>query len=347
MVQVENEPGTWGGIRDYSPAAQKLFDGVVPDKLLARLHKQPGTWQQVFGADADEFFHAWSVAEYIGKVAAAGKAVYPLPLYVNAALRDPLTPSRPPSYESGGPTDNVLDIYKAAAPAIDILSPDIYMPETDKYLAVLDHYHRSDNALFVPETGSFGPFSRYFFAALGRQAIGFAPFGIDYANPLSGFPGAPKTKEDWLAPFAVNYEVIAPMQREIAKLSFEGKLQAAVEVKGKPTQAFDFGAWKANVSYGLPGFGNAEPKGNPETTGRVLVAQLSGNQFLVTGFHVRVDFEPADKTAGKQRLFLKVEEGHYENGVFKAIRIWNGDQTDWGLNFAGTPQVVRVSVATY
>jgi hypothetical protein len=230
-----------------------------------------------------------------------------------------------------------LDIYKVAAPAIDILSPDIYMSETDKYLAVLDHYHRSDNALFVPETGSFGLFSGYFFAVLGRQGIGFAPFGVDYTNPLTGFPGAPKPKEEWLAPLAANYEAIAPMQREIAKLSFEGK----------PTQAFDFGAWKAKVSYGLPGFGNAEPKGNLETNGRVLIAQLAGNQFLVTGFHVRVDFEPADKSSGKQRLFLKVEEGQYKNGDFRAIRIWNGDQTDWGLNFAGTPQVLRVSVAAY
>ena len=347
LVQVENEPGMWGGIRDYSPAAQKLFEGPVPEKLLAKLHKQSGTWPQVFGADADEFFHAWSVAEYIGKVGAAGKAAYPLPLYVNAALRDPLKPSRPPSYESGGPTDNVLDVYKAAAPAIDILAPDVYMGETDKFLAVLDHYHRADNALFVPETGSFGPFPRYFFAALGHQAIGFAPFGIDYTTALSGFPGTPKPNDDWLAPFALNYELVAPMQREIAKLSFEGKLQAAVEEKGKPTQTFDCGDWKAKVSYGLPGFGNSEAKGNPETNGRVLIAQLAANQFLVAGFHVRVEFEPTDQGSGKQRLFLKVEEGKYENGAFRTSRIWNGDQTDWGLNFAATPQVLRVSVATY
>ena len=101
MVQVENEPGTWGSVRDYSPAAQKLFEEPVPAKLLAALHKQAGAasanWQEVFGADAEEFFHAWSVARYIEQVAAAGKAVYPLPLYVNAALRDPLNPGRPPA----------------------------------------------------------------------------------------------------------------------------------------------------------------------------------------------------------------------------------------------------------
>src|SRR5450756_1786936 len=85
--------------------------------------------------------------------------------------------------------------------------------------------------------------------------------------------------------------------------------------------------------------------GNTETTGRMLVAQLKDNQFLVAGFYARVDFRPAD--AGKIRQFLRVEEGTYSNGIFKFLRIWNGDETDWGLNFGAEPLVLRVSVATY
>ena len=131
MVQVENEPGAWGSVRDYSANAQKLFEGAVPAELLKpeilkALNKPvdvKGTWQEVFGDDADEYIHAWSVARYIGYVAAAGKAVNPLPLYVNAALRDPITNPKANTYESGGPTDNVIPIWKAAAPAIDLLAP--------------------------------------------------------------------------------------------------------------------------------------------------------------------------------------------------------------------------------
>ena len=123
---------------------------------------------------------AWR--HYIGQVAAAGKAEYPLPMYVNAALRDPLTNPRAGTYESGGATDNVLDIWKAAAPAIDILCPDIYQNDSAKYLAVLDHYSRPDNTLFVPETGGTGNGSRMCFAALGRGAIGWSPFGLDYTR---------------------------------------------------------------------------------------------------------------------------------------------------------------------
>ena len=142
MVQVENEPGSWGSIRDYSPAAQKLFEGSVPSALLTALRKTgAGNWSQVFGDDADEYFHAWSVAHFIGQVAAAGKAEYALPLYANAALRDPLKPGPPGSYESGGPTDNVIAIWKAAA-ALDLVAPDIYMGDSARYLKVLELYWR-------------------------------------------------------------------------------------------------------------------------------------------------------------------------------------------------------------
>jgi len=51
MVQVENEPGTWDGVRDYSPAAQALFNGAVPGEVLAAMGKMgvkaSATWRQV------------------------------------------------------------------------------------------------------------------------------------------------------------------------------------------------------------------------------------------------------------------------------------------------------------
>ena len=50
--------------------------------------KTSGTWEEVFGKNAatDEIFMAWHYARYIGRVAEAGKAEYPIPMYVNAAL---------------------------------------------------------------------------------------------------------------------------------------------------------------------------------------------------------------------------------------------------------------------
>ena len=245
MIQVENEPGAWGSIRDYSPEAEKVFAAPVPAEFLKALggrngaNSAGGNWREVFGDNADEYFHAYCVAHYIGQVAAAGKAEYPLPMYVNAALRDPLTNPRAGTYESGGATDNVLDIWKAAAPAIDILCPDIYMNDSAKYLAVLDHYSRPDNALFVPETGGSGAGSRMCFAALGRGAIGWSPFGLDYtrATPES------------IAPVGMNYRMLEPIMREVARLNFEGKVKAIEEEAGQTNATLDFGAWSAIVNF--------------------------------------------------------------------------------------------------
>jgi beta-galactosidase GanA len=358
IVQVENESGTWGSVRDYSPAAQKLFDGPVPPDVLKAMGKQGGasaTWQEAFGPEAEVNFHAWAVATYVGKVAAAGKAVYPLPLYANAALRDPIKPGAPGSYEAGGPTDNVIPIWKVAAPAIDIVSPDIYMNDPVAYLKVLELYHRDDNALFIPETSSSSSVARFFFSALGLQAIGFSPFGLDYSNNPSvpatapaaapaGTPAAAPAPMDQFAPTAQNYRLIAPMMRDIARLNFEGKLQAVAEETGKPANTLAFGKWNATVSYGA-GRNNRAPAGNREPTGRALVAQLADDRFLVAGYSCRVDFRPA--AADKRRQFMRVDEGTYENGVFKFIRILNGDETDNGLNLRAEPIVLRVSLGVY
>ena len=352
MVQVENEPGTWGSVRDYSPAAQALFDAPVPRELLSALHKDApsgATWQVAFGEDADELFHAWfGGARYVGRVAAAGKAVYPLPLCANAALRDPLSPGQAATCESGGATDNVLGIWKAAAPAIDLLAPDIYMSDSPRYLKVLDLYDRPDNPLFVPETGNAPAYARYFFAALEHGTIGFSPFGIDYTGYSNSPLGALKVNEETLAPFALNYRLVGPMDRVIAALEADGKLKAVVEEKGKPSQTLELGGWEVVVSYGLGHFGpGRNPPGNPEPIGRALVAELGPDTFLVAGFFCRVDFRVRAAGSGKRREFLRAEEGSYDGTTFRPTRIWNGDQTDWGLNFSAEPQVLQVRVGTY
>jgi hypothetical protein len=157
------------------------------------------------------------------------------------------------------------------------------------------------------------------------------------------------------------------MQREIARLNFEGKLQAVAEEQGRVTRTLPFGSWNAIVSFGAAR--NNPGAGNPKPAGRALVGQLKDNQFLVAGYFCRVDFRPAGTEQQRKsqhivegtqqnpsalidgkwqhRQFLRVEEGAYEDGVFKPIRIWNGDETDWGLDFSSEPVVLRVTLGIY
>jgi hypothetical protein len=232
-------------------------------------------------------------------------------------------------------------------------------------LKVLDLYRRDDNPLFLPESGcpgcdpDSGDFTRYFFSVLGLQGIGYSESGNQPVPSL-----------------ARNFELVGPMQREIARLNFEGKLKAVAEPvhtkggdQGDPRQTMRFGSWNAVVKYGSARFGAATTAWNEKPEGRALVAQLGENQFLVAGYFCTVDFYPAgteeqqktehivDGTGqipsalidGKwqHRQFMLVEQGVYEDGTFKLLRSQNGDATDYGLRFGEEPTVLRVTLGTY
>src|SRR4029434_6656271 len=98
------------GSRERSAAAEKLFKQSVPAELVSYLEsrketlipefrslwsangfKTRGTWEEVFGPGpkTDEIFMAWHFARYTNRVAELGKAEYPLPMFVNAALIRP------------------------------------------------------------------------------------------------------------------------------------------------------------------------------------------------------------------------------------------------------------------
>ncbi|PWK72941.1 glycosyl hydrolase family 35 [Mucilaginibacter oryzae] len=332
MVQVENEPGSWGAVRDYSAKAQKLFEADVPAgllkpsvlKALSIPGNAKGTWKSVFGDRADEYFQAWWIARFIDQVAAAGKAEYPLPLYVNVALRDPLTNPPATRYESGGATDNVIPIWKVAAPHIDLLAPDIYLEGSERVQKVIDLYTRADNALFVPEAGFTTENARYFYDVLAHGGIGFSPFGID--DNGESYSGDEKAER--LATYAREYEAAKPMMPQLAQWAFEGKIKAVVEHEDHAGQIIKFDAWDAIISFGT-GPGNAL-KTNQLLLGKAMMIALAENKFVLIGSHCHLTFKPTGSNAGKPWQYLKVEEGTYLNGEFKPLRILNGDETDWG-----------------
>src|SRR3546814_16042335 len=80
MVQPENEVGSYGSPRDFSPEANRLFAGPIPAELARKVGSR-GTWSEVFGRKADSSFNAWYTARYIDEIAAAGQAELNLPMY--------------------------------------------------------------------------------------------------------------------------------------------------------------------------------------------------------------------------------------------------------------------------
>ena len=189
LIQVENESGDIGSVRDNSAEANRKFAGAVPSDLLAAAHKQPGTWSEVFAADADEMFQFYYQAKYINEIAAAGKAEFPIPYYVNVWLDYPAAelPQRRLDlpgigYPSGGPVQKLVGLWRALATSIDMIGPDIYADDSQFYRETMSVYHRPDNPLWIPETGRGDGFAKFLFYAFGDGAIGFSPFGVDQSG---------------------------------------------------------------------------------------------------------------------------------------------------------------------
>ncbi|MBB3222758.1 DUF5597 domain-containing protein [Pseudoduganella umbonata] len=360
MVQVQNEVGTYGLVRDHSPAAQKAFNGPVPAAVLAKQKapvagKRSGTWKEVYGDYADQYFHTWAVANYIEEIAKAGRSVYDLPMFVNNALRDPVEPMAPwkGNFASGGPTYDVLGIYEAAAPHIDVAGPDIYLHESDKVAKTLEQFHTKDNPLFVPEIGNSEDFARVAYAVFGQGGIGFAPFGIDYFA-FSNYPlGSKATDKTMTEPFGKVYGAFRPMMREWAKWGFEGRTRGVFEHDDRKPQDIALDGWKATVSFRQRQFGDSMEKNDPiegteKPNGGLAVAQIADNEFIVVAQNARIKFDPAGRNAGKPSMYARVEEGQYDGkGKWVMERVWNGDQTDYGLNFGSKPFVLKIKLGTY
>jgi hypothetical protein len=348
LVQVENESGIIGSPRDFSPESNKEFAGQVPADMLAAAHKQPGTWREVFGGEADELFQLYHQAHYLDEIAAAGKAEFDIPLYMNvwlsyppAELPERRTPIPGIQYPSGGAVQRWVGLWRTLAPSVNAIAPDIYGDDAGFVREVLAAYHRPDNPLLVPEIGKRDSFARYDFLALGEGAVGIAPFGIDPRgwNILGDVPAAAHAR---------NFALLAPMVREIATLNFEGKLKASMEEVGAAQQELDFGSWQATVSYGFPQPDGRRPPGTNDAHGVALVGQLGPDEFLVTAVDGSVSFHLPGRLPGMRMQILAAEEGSYQGGVWKPVRLLNGDETDRGLQFhADDAAVVRVKLGRF
>jgi beta-galactosidase GanA len=351
VVQVENETGSYGIARDFSPQANRLFAQPIPAELARKAGKR-GTWSQVFGATSDQAFNSWYVARYVDQVAAAGKAELDLPMYVNASLTDPFTLKGVEHGASGGPNWNVIDIWKVAAPHIDIEAPDIYTSDYAKYAKYIEDYHRPDNPLLIPETGNDVPFARFLWLALGNDAIGWSPFGMD-ATGYFNFPlGAKQLDPETLAAFASKFALLAPIARDWARLAYEDPTAGFAKSADASDQTAVLGRWKIRARYGLWSFGQPEwhPDAPPSPSqslpvGGAAIIQLAPSEFLVAASDIRLEFS-LDKANGENSQILDVEEGMFENGKWVMARRWNGDQVDYGLNFTA-PALLKVRLGTY
>lgn len=326
MMQVENEVGVLGDTRDHSSMANAAFAKPVPAELLTGLRKvksdlQPalkklwedagaktsGTWSDVFGNNpsAEEVFMAWQYAKYINAVAEAGKKEYNIPMYVNAWIVQP-EDKVPGDYPSGGPQAHVHDLWRIAAPSLDIRAPDIYLPD---FKSITGQYKHAWNPLFVPESFSGINGAANAFYAIGRlTGIGYSPFGIDN-----------KVEDPAQTPVAKAYKILADLTPEITAAQASGSITAVSLQMPDSVQAIDLGGYKLTVALRKAWSGVMQA-----AKGYGLIIHSGPDAFTIAGSNIDVTFlptAPGPKMAGLSSVW----EGSYEAGVWKPGRLLNGD----------------------
>ena len=337
MIQVENEIN---GL-DRSPLATKAHEGPVPKELMDYLQshkdtltpevrqvweaagfKTSGTWEEVFGTGgpADEIFIAWHYARYTGRVAEAGKAEYPLPMFVNTWGEGfPKGNQR----ANGAPKPAVIDVWRAGAPKIDMMCPDIYGGD---YKGMCAEYTRSGNPLFIPETGN-GPINaaKALYAFGHHDAIGFSPFGIDREDRLGRSPD-----------LAGIYDILSRMAPLILEHQGNGTMAAVLMNPKDPPQKIQVGNYTLEVTfwpirYTMPLLMPGEPPAATAPPAAALFIATGPDEYFAVGSGVKVTFSP--NTPGPPLAGLAtVEEGTFVNGRWSPDIRLAGDDTAQGEN---------------
>jgi beta-galactosidase GanA len=359
MVQVENEIGMLPVARDHGPLAEAAFRQPVPADLIAYLAthraalvpgmqrlwvergaKTSGSWEEVFGRGdaAAEVFTAWHYARFADRLTAAGKARYTLPMYVNVALNRP--GRAPGEYPSGGPLPHLIDVWKAGAPTIDFIAPDIYFPN---FVDLVGRYKRPDNPLFIPEANNadnpVGP-ANAFYAIGAHDAIGYSPFSIESVDDAPGALGAA-------------YDVLTQLTPSILAAQGLGRIAGF-----KPAELYDgtvlyepqtrdLGGYRFTIAYA----DIQRPTLAPTTAAAGgMIIQIAQEEFLIAGQGITVTFAPIGDDPSQAGLD-SVWEGVFDAaGAWQPGRLLNGDQTHQGRHVSlptGKWQIQRVKLYRY
>ena len=362
MVQIENEICMLEDARDYSAAAQRDYDKGVPSQLIAFLEKnkkslhpqllerwrdngmkRTGSWREVFGDDiySDEYFMAWNYAAYVERLAREARDILGRPLYVNAAMNS--RGRKPGEYPSAGPLAHLKDIWHAAAPTVDILSPDLYDKGFTDWVA---QYHTSDNPLFIPEIRRFdGNAAQAYYIIGEHDAIGISPFSIENG---SDSPQSTPVR---------GYAALRDLMPLLVKYQGKGVMNGFYFDNDSTERILRHDGLKitANHYFTLPWDPRATDGSEWMPVGGVII-RLAPDEYIIAGTGIVVKFENETESSVKRNLgedgFLNAgsdrnatpswgggmraglasvdEVAVNPDGTLRFVRRYNGDETHQG-----------------
>jgi hypothetical protein len=208
-----------------------------------------------------------------------------------------------------------MDIWKAAAPSIDILTPDIYFPDFKHWCQL---YDRGGNPLFIPEARNEPSCGSKVFYALGNHdAMGFSPFSIE------------STSDPMKEPVAVSYGILRQIAPVILEKQGTGMMKGFLFDKENQSDTIQLGGFTivAKHDYTLGWSPQTKEEKWPVSGGMIIC--VGEGEYFVAGDGIVLSF-PCSNDGKVCTGISRIEEGKFVNGTWTPLRRLNGDQSHQG-----------------
>lgn len=303
MVQVENEMPSW---RDYCAAGMAAWQQAVPKELIQHVaanestvnpwlrdiwtksgKRQAGTWGEVFGegdGDGGRAFGTWSYARFADQVAAAGKSVLNLPMYINSWQGES------PCYQ------RYMDVCHVAAPHLDFMGLDLYLEKG--FGREIELALRPWNNVAVPETSSST-------ASGARAWTAYGKYGCLYFGSYLGPEIETSRCRETFAILSQIDALVSERKATLDMLGFHQEVDTAGEAWEEPFCGFRLRFTATDTVK--PG-GQMDNVTGGEMPGAGMALRLGPDEYALIASRLTIEWRHAE---GKPLTLASAETGHF------------------------------------
>ncbi|MFC1484230.1 DUF5597 domain-containing protein [Candidatus Neomarinimicrobiota bacterium] len=208
-----------------------------------------------------------------------------------------------------------MDVWKAAGPSIDFLSPDFYFPNIKHWC---DLYTRQGNPLFIPEHRFDNTVAAKAAFTIGHyESIGFAPFSVESADD-------PDNES-----LGKLYNLLTQLTPIITAHHGQNKIEGVLFDKENQETILNLGDYEFTMRHSYTLGYEANSNNDVWENAGAIIIQTGDDEFYLAGSGIVATFRNLRKPTLNVGI-LKADEGRFENNDWKVIRHLNGDQTHQG-----------------
>lgn len=202
--------------------------------------------------------------------------------------------------------DDLMDIWRAGAPAVDMLSPDIYSARD--FASWCAKYSRSDNPLFIAEASGGPGGAPSLLYAIGHGAFGTSVYGVEF-NLKRNDPNNELGRV---------YKALSQLMPLILECQGKGTLASVLLYTNGQVEKVRFGDYTMSVGFGRdrrPGGSAPAPPPTVRRAGAIFVPIGPDEFYVIASNEVQMAVTITPNTPGPPLVEVdRVDEGSLVEG---------------------------------